>query len=92
MQVESCTMSFVVKPYRPGVEARAALLRELRRRESDRAPAPSAARLARELSWPRSTLDEHVTTLCRLGWTTRTIGRNGAIHLTDAGRNAADML
>lgn len=81
-----------MKAYKPGVEARRAILKELRRRELAGEPAPSAARLARELSWPRSTLDEHVTTMVRLGWATRTIGRNAAIHMTDTGRQVADML
>lgn len=82
----------MVKPYRPGVAARRAILQELRLRELAGEPAPSAAKLARESGWPRSTISFHVVNLVRLGWATVTTGRNGAIQLTDAGRNAADML
>lgn len=90
--IDAGIMGAMTRPYRPGVEARRLILRELRRRELAGEPAPSAVALAAALGAPRSTTDMHVGTLRRLGWVTRTTGRTAAVTLTDAGRNAADML
>jgi DNA-binding MarR family transcriptional regulator len=82
----------MVKAYRPGVEARHAILRELRRMELARLPAPSVVTLAAALGEPRSTTDHHVVAMVRMGWLTRTTGRTAAVYLTDIGRNAAPPL
>lgn len=84
-------LATMVKPYRPGVEARRAILLELRRRELAGEPAPSASELARALDWPRTNVTFHVARLRRLGWATATRGRYAHVMLTDAGRNAAEL-
>ena len=88
----TATIVPMVKPYRPGVEARRAILKELRRRELAGEPAPSAVLVASVLGMPRTTVSRHVENLRRLGWASTTTGRSAVITLTDAGRNAADML
>lgn len=79
----------MTKLYRPGVDARRAILLELRRRELAGKPAPSAVALAADFGVPRSTLQRHVATLARWGWVTTRAGRAGCILLTEEGRSAA---
>lgn len=84
--VESPSM---VKPYRPGVEARRAILRELRRRELAGEPAPSALALAAALGMSKSAVNRYVLSMVEWGWMTTRAGRRGGVFLTDEGRIAA---
>lgn len=77
------------KPDHRGVAARAAILRELRRRLDAGEPATVRA-LALALAMPPSTAGEHVATLRRAGMVTTRAGRYGGLGLTDAGRIATD--
>lgn len=88
MVVESTTM----KPYKPGILAKQAILRELRRRELAGEPPPSVVALAVALGEPRSSTDHHVAAMAAMGWVTRTRGRTAAVSLTDFGRIAAPAL
>lgn len=81
-----------MKAYKPGIAARQAILRELRRRELAKLPAPSAVALAVAVGEPRSSTDHHIAAMVRMGWVTRTTGRKAAVYLTDLGRNAAPAL
>lgn len=79
----------MVKPYRPGVEARAAILGELRRRE-DAGLTVTVRALAEALRMKRSTLADHLATMRRAGLVVANPGRNGGHKLTDAGKIATD--
>lgn len=78
--------SVVMKAYRPGVEARRAILRELRRRELAGEPAPSLA----DLKLLMGGAYRHVRTMRDAGLLTTRRGNKGYIALTEAGRIAAD--
>lgn len=92
MQATDCAVvesPAMVKPYRPGVEARDAILRELRRREDAVLPTTVRA-LADALDMPRSTVAFHLATLRRAGMVRANPGRLGRYELTESGRIATD--
>lgn len=82
----------MVKPYKPGVDARRAILRELRRRELAGEPAPSTRELAPIVGLGPTSIWRHVASMRAMGWASVTTGRTGAVYLTEEGRNAASML
>lgn len=85
VQTDASTM-LAMKAYRPGVEARRAILKELRRRELAGEPAPSIV----ELKLLAGGAYRHVRTMRDAGLLTTRRGNKGYIALTDAGRIAAD--
>lgn len=85
--VESTVMT---RPYRPGVEARRLILRELRRRELVGEPAPSLRDLAAAIGMSTGGAHRHVRTMRDAGLLTTRRGQSGYIALTDAGQLAAD--
>ena len=91
MQTDAATLSNM-KAYKPGILAKQAILRELRRRELAKLPPPSVVALAAALGEPRSSTDHHVAAMVTMGWVTRTRGRTAAVSLTDVGRTAAPAL
>lgn len=83
-----------MKPYRPGIEARRAILQELRRRELADEPAPSIRALALSACLSRRQIDRYLEEMTDAGLLTmvRRMGRGGAVvGLTDAGRLSADI-
>lgn len=93
VQLEAGTLPPMVKPYRPGVEARDVILRELRRREDARPklPPPSLSDLAALLGGvEESTVSRHLSTLRKAGAVERDPQRYRSWRLTDAGRIATD--
>lgn len=80
----------MVKPYRPGVEARRAILMELRRRELAGEPAPSLSELADAIGMSTGGTHRHVRTMRDAGLLTTRRGNSGYIALTDSGQIAAD--
>lgn len=85
--VESAAM---VKPYRPGVEARQRILYAIRSAE-DRGERVTLDMLAARLDYRRATVAYHVGTLRKAGLlTTRRGPVEGSIALTVAGRIATD--
>ena len=82
----------MVKPYKPGVDARRAILLELRRRELAGEPAASMRALAAVVNLGSTSVWRHVASMRKMGWVSTTPGRTGAVRLSEEGRNAADML
>lgn len=89
VQPKAVTLPPMVKPYRPGVEARDAILRELRRREDAGEPTTVRA-IALALGMKRSTAALHMATLRDAGLVMAHPGRIGRHELTLAGRIATD--
>lgn len=87
--IDGTIIAGMTRPYRPGVEARRLILRELRRRENAGAPATVRA-IAEAVGMPRSTAAEHLATLRDAGLVVAIAGRNGGHKLTDAGKIATD--
>lgn len=90
MQATSCaerTIRPMVRATRPGVMARRAILRELRKRRG--VPA-SAAEVAGDLELDRRLILHHLRTLESAGLAESTPGRPTRFTLTDAGRIATD--
>lgn len=89
--VESPIMT---RPYRPGVEARRAILLELRRRELAGEPAPSIYALARAVGLTYSPTRRHLSLLAADGliaWTPTRGSHSAGATLLPAGRHAADL-
>lgn len=81
----------MVKPYKPGIEARDAILREIRRREDAGEKPPTTRELAALIGRAHTTAMRHVRTLERVGLVQHVgRGRNQETHLTEAGRIATD--
>lgn len=97
MQATGCetgTIGAMVRAYRPGIEARRAILAELRRREIAAEAPPGVRELGRKVDQTLRPLRAHLAHLTRDGLVTVTQGRGrtpGAVSLTDAGRHAADL-
>lgn len=81
--------SAVMKAYKPGIEARSAILRELRRREDAGEPTTVRA-LAEALDMKRSTVAFHLATLREAGMVKANTGRMGRHELTNSGKIATD--
>lgn len=91
MQVAGCvhvsTITPMVRATRPGVVARRAILRELRRRAGADLDAPTYAELSAVTGLGPSSIALHLRTLAKAGLIERV---NGALTLTEAGRIATD--
>lgn len=84
----SPTILPMVKPYRPGIEARRAILRELRRRlDSDEPPATSR-QLAEVAGLSAGQCWQHLRTLMDAGLVARNPKRRAGYILTPAGEIA----
>lgn len=88
--IDGTIIAGMTRPYRPGVEARRAILLELRRRELAGEPAPSLSELAATAGLSTGGAHRHVRTMRDAGLLTTRRGQSGYIALTDAGRIAAD--
>lgn len=90
VQTDAATLA-AMKAYRPGVEARRAILRELRRREDSGERPPSLADLALILGGvEESTASRHLSTLRNAGLIVRDPQRYRSWRLTNAGKIATD--
>lgn len=92
--IDAGMIGLMVKPYAPGIEARRAILRELRRRELANEPEPSIRALALVAGLSRRQTDRYLEEMVDAGLLSmlRRMGRGGAaVGLTDAGRLAADI-
>lgn len=87
--IDGTIIAGMTRPYRPGVEARRAILLELRRREDAGLPCTVRA-LATALGMPRSTAAEHLATMRDAGLVVAIAGRKGGHRLTMAGKIATD--
>ncbi len=88
------TIGPMVKPYRPGIEARRAILRELRRRELAGEPAPSINQLAAAIDLTYTPTRQHLIHLAADGlieWAPTRGSRTAGPRLSAAGRHAADL-
>lgn len=93
MQTTEATMvesPVMTRPYRPGIEARRAILRELRRRELAGDTPPSLRDLAESIGLSTGGTHRHIRTMRDAGLLTTRRGNSGYIALTDAGQLAAD--
>ena len=86
--IESAVM---VKAYEPGVEARKAIMAEIRRREDAGEDPPTYRELGARIGRSYTTAREHVKTLVEVGLLQQSgEGRNRKVALTASGRICTD--